>query len=155
MQTLSLRCLPTPLRVLRHLRASQRIRFDAPDIRGLRSLATTVERELADLPGVMKAVAGVETGRVLVLYAARSSFLSLLREAKQPSEPAPTPGGSWLPRFQLGGAVTQSSSRLTALPGTRSTRKKCSLSSAAVPQASTRQRLLGGASAGGSGARRL
>ena len=108
MQTLSLRCLPEPLRVLRHLTASRHVRFETPRIVANRSLAKNVEQELVDLPGVTKAAANTNTGRVLVAYEAQSSFTSLFRDTVERSKPAPASTTSWLAGLWQSGSGTDS-----------------------------------------------
>ena len=101
MQTLSLRCLAVAPCVLRHMSASRRVRLDSPEIIGSPALAAKVERELIALDGVTKAVADPETGRLLIIYAPKSSFVSRLRESPARAAAAQRPAASWLPRLQL------------------------------------------------------
>jgi P-type Ca2+ transporter type 2C len=102
MQTISLRCVHTPLRVVRHLRASCRVRLDAPEILGCRPLATEVEQELAALRGVTTATAVADTGK-----SARRLRSSIGIPFVAPRDRATSRGDaeasiSWLPSLRLG-----------------------------------------------------
>jgi Ca2+-transporting ATPase len=94
MTVLPLSAAPKPARVVRHCRASRRLRLEVPGLRGREVLARRLERELrAPGLGVEEVTADPRSGRLLLRYAPGAPLLGRLRGAARPGV-----GGRAVPR---------------------------------------------------------
>lgn len=90
-------------RVVRHARASQRLRLEVEGLRGNGSLGRRLEHLLATWPGVIQAQAEPRSGRLLVRYSEGAPLLERLTEEPEPLRPrrslrgprAPAPSAPW------------------------------------------------------------
>ncbi len=92
MQTLKLPGLSEPARVVRHTRASRRLRLALPGLFGNPRLARRVEEVLARSRGVEAAEADPRSGRVLLRYAPGAALLDGLRDEPRRERRRARPG---------------------------------------------------------------
>src|SRR5258705_6389757 len=76
--------------LIRHARASRRLRFEIDSLLGNPELARTIEQQARTRPGVARVTANPRTGRVLVEYAPAAPVLRQLEQLvrKPPQVPA-------------------------------------------------------------------